>query len=86
MIIDAILGALQSALVWLAGLFPTAPGLPWAEHIDTVMVNLGALNYFLPIAELAAVFFAVLLVFPFFAGTSLLLWILAQLRGSSSRG
>lgn len=86
MITDALLGWLEAALVWLSDLFPADPGLPWLQHVETLMGNLGALNYFLPIAELVTVVAAVMLVFPFFAGTSLLLWCLAQLRGSSARG
>lgn len=86
MIIDFLFGLIEGLLTWLAGLFPSAPDLPWLDNLSTLLSNLGALNYFLPIAELVTVVAAVMLVFPFFAGTSLLLWILAQLRGSSARG
>lgn len=86
MIIDLILGFLEKALTGLASLFPTTPALDWLRYFALALDNLGALNYYLPISEMVTAFVAVMLMFPFFAGTSLLLWILAQLRGSSSRG
>lgn len=86
MLIDFWLGLVQAVLLGVAGLLPVAPVLPFLPSLVTLMEHLGALNYFLPIAELVTVVAGVMLVFPFFMGTSLMLWILAQLRGSSSRG
>jgi hypothetical protein len=55
-------------------------------YIHTITDNLAALNYFLPIGETFAIVVAILFLFPIFFGVSLALWVLAQLRGSSSRG
>lgn len=85
-IFELILDAIETALTWLIGLFPGADGFSYIGHLETTLANLGALNYFLPIAETFTVVVAVFALFPVFLGVTLALWIAAQLRGSSSIG
>lgn len=85
-IVEKILDWLQAAITWLIGLFPAGDDLGYLDHLGNTIANLGALNYFLPIAETVAVVIAVFALFPIFLGITLALWIVAQLRGSSSIG
>lgn len=86
MIVDWILDWFVTALNWLVGLFPEDTALGWVSYVETVLDNLGALNYFLPIAETFALVVGVFALFPVFLGVTLSLWVVAQLRGSSSNG
>jgi hypothetical protein len=84
-IVDRILELLETILGWALAPFPDDSTAVIA-HVTDMAGNLGALNYFLPIAETFAVVVGVLVIFPGFMGISLSLWIIAQLRGSSSVG
>lgn len=85
MIVEWLLDMLEAAFNWIAGLFPTSSFDPGALF-GGALQHLGALNYFLPIAELAALVLAFTVLFPFFMGTTLLLWLIALIRGGSARG
>jgi hypothetical protein len=85
-ILDALFGFLDGLVRFITAPLPSADSLPFVSNLALVLDNLGALNYFLPIAETFAVVVGVLLVFPLFMGVSLTLWVFAQLRGSSARG
>jgi hypothetical protein len=85
-IIDALLGAIQSVTLWALGGLPVvsnsdAPFSGWGLIVD----NLGAMNYFLPVAELFSFVIGVSVVFPALAGVSLLVWLVALIRGGSAR-
>lgn len=85
MIIEVLFDLFEAGITGLATLFPNDP-VNLQQYIGIVSENLGALNYFLPIAEIFTLVVAVVVIFPLFAGVSLSLWIVAQLRGSSSVG
>lgn len=85
MLVDWILAAFEWVIVETLGLFPTS-GPDALTYVNGLAAQLGDLNYFLPLNETFALVVSVLVVFPLFMGTTLSLWILAQLRGSSSRG
>lgn len=86
MIVEILLDALETVLVWLAGLFPSVPLDGFLNGWSLVVGHLGDLNYFLPIAEVFAITIAVFMVFPALMGVSLLAWLIALIRGGSSRG
>jgi hypothetical protein len=86
MILDYLIAWFFQLLSWILAPFPDQAGLPnVAGNLTTIMSNLGALNYFLPISETFAVVIACLLLFPLFFGISITTWIYAQIRGSSPR-
>jgi hypothetical protein len=85
-ITDLLLGLFQGLVSLLLAPFPSASPGDVADYLGTVVGNLGALNYFLPIAETFALVVAVFALFPIFLGITLSLWVAAQLRGSSSVG
>lgn len=85
MIIDLLLDFLEATVAFAVSPLPTSDTDPFA-HLQTIVSNLGALNYFLPIAETVGIVVAVFALFPAFLGVTLVLWITAQLRGSSSAG
>lgn len=85
MITDWILNALQTGLDWFSDQLPTDNTHVW-EYVNQVGSHLADLNYFLPIGEVVALVVAVFVLFPIFAGVSLLAWVYAQVRGSSSVG
>ncbi len=86
MITDALLAMLETVLSGFLSLFPNGDPLFTAEQIGNLLGSLDDLNYFLPIAETFAVVLAVMALFPIFLGVTLSLWVVAQMRGSSSRG
>lgn len=85
MITELLLDLFEAVIVGAASILPSSPVNFW-QHINLVAGNLGALNYFLPIAETVTLVVGVLFVFPILMGVSLSMWIIAQLRGSSSVG
>jgi hypothetical protein len=82
---ELLLDWFEAALSFFVGLFPTT-SVDVFQYVDQIASNLGALNYFLPIAETIALVIAVFALFPIFLGVTLSLWVVAQLRGSSSVG
>lgn len=84
MITDALLGFIESGITWSVGGLPLASGQPFGAW-SLVVDNLGAMNYFLPVAELFAFVIGVSVVFPALAGVSLLVWLVALIRGGSAR-
>lgn len=85
MIVEWLLDAFEAAFTFIVSLFPDSTFDPGAR-ISAALQNIGALNYFLPIAELFVVVMAFVLLFPFFMGTTLFLWLVALIRGGSARG
>jgi hypothetical protein len=85
-IIEWLLDFIETALVWLGGLFPDVDLSGFTSGWGLVLGYLGDLNYFLPIAEVFAVTIAVFMVFPALMGVSLVAWLIALIRGGSSRG
>lgn len=86
MIVEWILDIIETGLVWLAGLFPTYTGANPISSWGGFLGALGDMNYFLPIAEVFAITLAVFVLFPALMGVSLLAWLVAFIRGGSSRG
>lgn len=85
MITEALLDMIQGAASWLVGLLPVGTvdsGTGWGDLVS----NLTALNYWLPIGEVAAVVIAVFALFPVVMGVSLAIWLVALIRGGSARG
>jgi hypothetical protein len=84
-IIEWLLDFFEAGITWVGGGLPDSP----VDTFDLLAVaarNLGALNYFLPIAELFTLVVAIVAVFPLLMGVSLSLWVVAQIRGSASSG
>lgn len=86
MILDLLFDFFEGVVSLLLLPFPNSDAGEVASYLQTVANNLGALNYFLPIAETVTVVVAVIALFPIFLGITLGLWVAAQLRGSSSVG
>lgn len=85
MIVDQILDWFEGAYNFIVGLFPTVSFNP-VTLFGGALAHLGDLNYFLPITELAGLVLAFVFLFPAFLGTTLFLWLVALIRGGSSRG
>ena len=85
MIVELLLDMIEGAFNFVMGLFPTTTFNP-VTMFGGALGHLGDLNYFLPIVELAAVVLAFVVLFPVFMGTTLFLWLVALIRGGSSRG
>lgn len=85
MIVEWFTSWIVTAIEWVAGFLPE-----WSPDMldgwQMVLDHLTDLNYFLPIAEVFSVTLAAFLIFPALMGASLLVWLLALLRGGSSRG
>jgi hypothetical protein len=86
MIVEWLLDAIQAAIEFVLNLLPSGNEIPFIDNLNSLLSNLGAMNYFLPISETFNLVVGVFLVFPLLMGVSLSLWILAQVRGSSARG
>jgi hypothetical protein len=84
-IIEWLLDMVEAVFNFVAGLFPSTTFNP-VTLFGGALAHLGDLNYFLPITELAAVVLAFVVLFPVFMGTTLFLWLVALIRGGSSRG
>lgn len=85
MITDLLLDLIEGAYTFLMTALPTISFDPVALF-GGALGHLGDLNYFLPIQELAAAVLAALVLFPAFMGMTLLAWLIALIRGGSSRG
>lgn len=85
MIIDFLLDLIEGAFNFIIGLWPTSSFNP-VDLFGGVLQNIGALNYFLPISELVTALVGCVVIFPLFMGTTLLLYLVALIRGGSSRG
>lgn len=85
MIVDTILDWLEAAFIWLGGLLPAWDPGAFLDNFDLVTSNLAALNYFLPISELFAAVIAVFYLLPAFLGVTLVVWLVALIRGGSAR-
>lgn len=86
MITDAVLDFFQTGLLGILGLFPSGSNLPFVSYLTGLYGSLDDLNYFLPIVETFTLVIGVLALFPVFLGITLALWVVAQVRGSSSSG
>lgn len=84
-IVDALLDFFESAFNLIVGLFPTTTFNP-VEKFGDMLGVLGGLDYFLPIHELAALIVAFLLLGAPFLVVSLVIWIVALIRGGSAVG
>lgn len=85
MVLEWLLDMIEGVLVWIAGLLPEWTDDPfsgWGQVLD----HLTDLNYFLPISELFGFSLA------FFTGliplvtVTVVFWLVALIRGGSSRG
>lgn len=85
MVVELLLDAFEAAFNWIMDLFPTVSFNP-VTLFGGALSHLGDLNYFLPIAELASLVLAFVIIFPFMMGTTLLLWLVALIRGGNARG
>jgi hypothetical protein len=84
-IVDTLLGAFQTVVLWAVSGLPSAGDAGPFAGWNLVISNLGAMNYFLPIAELFAFVIGISVVFPALAGVTLLVWLVTFLRGGSAR-
>lgn len=85
MIVEWLLDALEAALVWIGGLLPSSSFNPVAS-LASAWTVLGDVNYFFPVAELTALIGGFLLLGAGWATVTVVLWIWAQIRGSSVVG
>ena len=85
MIIEWLLDMLEAGWTFVTGFFPLTSFNP-VDSFSGALQHLGDLNYFIPITELAAAVLAAVIIFPAFAGVTLFLWLVAFIRGGSSRG
>jgi len=85
-IVEWVLDVIEAGLVWLGGLLPKYNGENPANSWGGFVGHLGDMNYYLPIAEVFAITLAVFVLFPALMGVSLLAWLVALIRGGSSRG
>lgn len=85
MITDALLDFFQAGMTWFIGLFPTSSFDPF-QYLAGALAQLGAINYFLPLSEMATLFVAFWVLTPTWISVTLGLFIFSQFRGSSSRG
>lgn len=85
MVIEWLLDFFEAGFNFIVGLFPTNVPNP-VELFGGALGYLGDLNYFLPITELAAAVIGVIIIAPLFLGVTLSTWLIALIRGGSSRG
>lgn len=85
MIVEWLLDALEAALVWIGGLLPASSFNP-AASLGSAWGVLADVNYFFPVAELTALIAGFLLLGVGWAAVTLIIWIWAQIRGSSGVG
>ncbi|MFT4287434.1 hypothetical protein [Nocardioides sp.] len=85
MIVEWLMDVLQAGLLWVASLLPEDPWTVY-ESWSLVLAHMADLNYYLPISELFAFTIGAFVVFPAFAGVSLVLWLVGLIRGASVRG
>ena len=80
--------ALAGVGVLLSGAANLLPnwGLDPTGGLSTALQNISALNYFLPISEVFTAVLAGFSVVPVLFGINMSLWVVAFLRGGSSRG
>lgn len=89
MIVDALFGVITAVLLFGAEI------LPEVNVVDLVadklagwslfMSSASAANYYFPMVEVFTAVLAVVFVLPLFLGASLVLWVVAFVRGGSSR-
>ncbi len=84
MITDLLAAFVCTPLTWLGGVLPSTTFDPFANWA-LVNGHMADLNYYLPITELAIFTMSVSIVFPALAGVSLLVWLVAMIRGGSAR-
>ncbi len=86
MITDALLSVVFGLLSWAGGMLPVWNPVDHVPPLGGAVPWLNDLDYFLPIHELISLVLAVLLLTPAFVVASLALWLIALVRGGSSRG
>lgn len=87
MIVELLLDAIEALLSWLASMFPSGAGLSLPmDGFGGFLSHVADLNYYLPIGEVFTFTIGALIVFPALAGVSLLVWLVALIRGGSARG
>ena len=85
MIIEWLLDFIEGGFNLIVGLFPVSSWNP-VSTLGQAFAVMGGLNYFMPISELVGLTVAFLALGVPFAGASLVAWIVALIRGGSSRG
>lgn len=85
MIFEWLMDAIETLLVWLAGVLPDVSIEGAWSGFDSLLTQLTALNYWLPISELAVFVGGIFLLVPVLLGGSLLAWLVAFIRGGSAR-
>lgn len=84
MIIEWLLDAFEGLLVWVSTLFPESSWNP-AALLGGALDVLGGVNYFFPVAELALLVVAFLILGVPFGAVTLVLWVVGLVRGASVR-
>lgn len=85
MVTDWLLDELESLLVWLANLMPDISIDGAWSGVGFFLSQLTALNYWLPISELAAFVGGVFILVPLLVGATFVTWVLSFIRGGSAR-
>lgn len=85
MIIEWLLDFFEAGFNLIVGLFPQTEFNP-VSMLGTAFAHLGGLNYFMPISELVSATVAFLVLGAPFMVVSLVIWVLAFIRGGSARG
>lgn len=86
MIIEALLDFIEAGFNFIMGLFPSGVFDPFASLADALGGVLSGVNYWFPLAELLALFVGFVAVMVPLAGVNLVVWLVALIRGGSSRG
>ena len=84
MILDKLADLLASLLAALVGLLPQ--GHLGLDGVEAAWESMFALNYFLPIAEVAIIVLTVIAFAPAFIVTTLTFWVIALVRGGNAKG
>ena len=85
MVFDWILDRLEALLTWFAGVLPDVTVSDAWGGFSSLLSQLTALNYWLPISKVATFVGAIFLLVPVLLGGSLVAWLVAFIRGGSAR-
>ncbi len=85
MVIEWLLDFIEGGFNLIVGLFPVTDFNPVAL-LGSALSMIGGLNYFMPIGELVGLFVAFMALGAPFLVTTVVVWIVSFIRGSSARG
>jgi hypothetical protein len=85
MVTDALLDMLETAVAFFLEPLPDWSDDPFSTW-GTVLGHLGDINYYLPVSEVFLFTLSIIVLAPLLMGINFGVWLLALLRGGSSRG